>query len=198
MLAPQASSNEAQTGTSNCRQPEKLIVATQAVPVLIAALEDGDDSVRWNAIGALEAFGHKAKAAVPALVQAVDGDEANGCFAAQALGAIDAEGVSTPALIEALGNQNPLMRRFAAIGLSRIGRKANSADQALHDGLQDSDLGARIASAVAYWSVPLHCLNLLRAPNPRRQKPFHPSEGTDEAESARLVGGSIEESLFRG
>jgi HEAT repeat protein len=125
----------------------------KAVPVLIAALEDEDSSVRWSAIGALKAFGHKAKAAVSILAQAVNGDESNGWYAAGAVGAIDAEGVSTSALIEALGNKSPVLRRFAAMGLSGIGRKAISAEPALHHGLQDSDLSARIAAAGAYWSV---------------------------------------------
>jgi HEAT repeat protein len=58
-----------------------------------------------------------------------------------------------PVLIEALASENSNVRRFAAFGLRRIGRKAAAAEKALHDGLRDSDPGARIAAAEAYWSV---------------------------------------------
>jgi HEAT repeat protein len=123
------------------------------VPALVTALEDEDDYVRMNAVNALESLGHKAKAAVPSLIRVVKNDEANDWIAAAALGAIDADGISTPALIEAFADKNPRLRRFAAYGLKRMGRNASSAETALHDGLRDSDRGARIAAATAYWSV---------------------------------------------
>jgi HEAT repeat protein len=125
----------------------------KAIPILIAALENEEDYVRTHALWALETFGPKAKAAIPTLVRALKNDEGNASFVAHALGAIDAEGISTPVLIEALGNEDSEMRRFAAFGLSRIGRKAGAAEKALHHGLRDTDLGARIAAAEAYWSV---------------------------------------------
>lgn len=125
----------------------------KAIAVLIAGLENEDSYVRMHAVWALETFGPKAKAAIPTLVRALKNDEANGCFVAAALGAIDAEGISTPVLIDALGNEDCDMRRFAAFGLSRMGRKAGAAEKALRDGLRDRDLGARIAAARAYWSV---------------------------------------------
>ena len=129
------------------------IAGPRAIPALIAALEYEGDFVRWTALQALTGFGHKAKAAVPALVRAVKSDKANGYVAVDALGAIDAEGISTPVLIEALGSSDAKIRRYAAVGLSRIGRRAGAAQNALHDGLRDSDPGARIAAAEAYWSV---------------------------------------------
>lgn len=125
----------------------------KTVPALIAALEDEDEFVRWSAIVALEAFGPGAKSAIPALIRAVEDDETNGWIAAKVLGAIDAEGISTPVLIETLGNEDDRMRQFAAFGLRRIGCKARAAEKALHDGLRDMDQGARIAAATAYWSV---------------------------------------------
>ena len=138
---------------SNAAEALGKIGNPNAIPILISALENEDDSVRRSAVDALEGFGHKAKTAVPALVRAVKNDKANGWVAASALGAIDAEGISTPVLIEALGNSNSRMRRFAAIGLRLIGPKAAAAEKTLHDGLRDGDLGARIAAARAYWSV---------------------------------------------
>jgi HEAT repeat protein len=125
----------------------------QSVAVLIEVLEGEDDSVRFNAVEALKAFGHQAQAAVPTLVRVVKNEQGNAWGAAHALGAIDALGISTPALIEALGSRDPTMRRSAAYGLARIGRKAAAAEKALHDGLRDRDPGARIAAAAAYWSV---------------------------------------------
>jgi len=126
-----------------------------AIPVLIAALTSDNDFVRSRAMEALEEFGHAAKAAVPALMQAVKSDESNACtlFATMALGSVDADGVSTPVLIEALGNENATTRRFAAYALGCLGEKAGAAEQALRDRLTDSDPGARIAAAQAYWSV---------------------------------------------
>lgn len=124
-----------------------------AIPVLITASANEDRFVRMEAIDALDAFGHAAKAAVPALVKAVKNDSENGCFAAHTLGAVDAEGISLPVLIGALDAPNPQMRRFASFGLGRMGPLASAAEQALHEGLTDNDPGARIAAAAAYWSV---------------------------------------------
>jgi len=125
----------------------------QAVSLLIAALEHEDDYVRMKALDAVEALGPGARAAIPALMRALKNDETNSPFVATALGAIDTEGISTPALIEALRSESPEMRRFAAFGLSRMGRKAAAAEKALHDGLRDGDLAARIAAAEAHWSI---------------------------------------------
>lgn len=125
----------------------------KAVPILIAALENEDDTVRSNAIAAIETFGPKAKAAVPALVRTVQNDKANGWGAAKALGTVDVEGISVPVLIDALGDKNSTMRRFAAYGLQGMGRKATAAERVLHDGLRDSDPGVRVAAAAAYWSI---------------------------------------------
>ena len=126
---------------------------SRAVPALIAALDDGDESANYDIVSALRALGHKAKAAVPALVRLVENDKANGWIAAQALGAVDADGIGTPVLIEALGNADFQTRRSAAIGLGRIGRKAGAAERALHERLQDGDPRVRIAAAGALWSV---------------------------------------------
>jgi HEAT repeat protein len=125
----------------------------KAIPILIEAVEEDDDYLRTDAADALETFGPGAKAAIPALVRVLKSGKAHCCFVANALGAVDEEGISVPALTEALGDESPQMRRFAAYGLSRMGGKAGPAEEALHDGLQDSDLGARIAAAQAHWSV---------------------------------------------
>lgn len=138
---------------SNAAEALGKIHDRQAIPVLTAALEIEDEYVRSKAIGALEAFGAEAKAAIPALVRAVNSDEANGCLAASALGAIDIEGASVPVLIEALASDDARLRRYAARGLGRMGRAAAAAEIPLRDRLQDGDAGARIAAAAAYWHV---------------------------------------------
>ncbi|MBN1909081.1 MAG: HEAT repeat domain-containing protein [Pirellulales bacterium] len=125
----------------------------KVVPSLITALEDENDYVVMCAISALESYGHKAKTAVPALIRTVKSDKRNGSFAARALGKIDAEGASVPALIEVLGSSDPTSRRLVADGLLLFGRKAAAAEKVLHDGLKDEDTGARIAAAGAYWAV---------------------------------------------
>ena len=146
--------DENSTVQANAAEALGKIGDVKTIPILIAALENEDDSVRFNAIGAIETFGPKAKAAVSALIRTVKNDEANGWIAAKALGTVDVEGVSTPVLISALGNQDSAtMRRFAAYGLEGIGRKAAAAEKPLRDGLRDSDPGVRIAAAAAYWSV---------------------------------------------
>ncbi len=125
----------------------------QVIPLLIAALKDDDSYVRFSAIEALEPFGHKAKAAAPALIGLINNDQEIGVFAAAAVGAVDAEGSSVSALIKALENENPDMRRFAAFGIGHLGAKAVAAKEALRRGLRDEDRGARIAAAEALWSV---------------------------------------------
>jgi HEAT repeat protein len=138
---------------ANAAQALGKIGDPKAIPILIAALKNEDDSVRFNAITAIETFGPKAKEAVPALIQTVQNDEANGWGAAKALGTVDVEGISSPVLIDAIGDKNSTMRRFAAYGLQGIGRKAVAAEKALRDGLRDSDPGVRVAAAAAYWSI---------------------------------------------
>jgi HEAT repeat protein len=123
------------------------------IPALIDAVASDDENVRFPAIEALERFGLAAKAAVASLMQAARDDESNGCFAAKALGSIDADGVSTPLLIELLGSEDSRMRQFAAFGLRRLGGKAGAAQQALHDRLTDGDPSVRVAVAEAYWAV---------------------------------------------
>ncbi len=125
----------------------------KAIPILMAALETKDDSVRWGAIDALEDFGHQAKAAVPKLTAMLRTDKANAWRVATTLGAIDADGISTPALVEVLRGDDHRMRRFAAYGLGALGRNAAAAEKALHDALRDDDPSCRIAAAGAYWSV---------------------------------------------
>jgi HEAT repeat protein len=87
------------------------------------------------------------------LLRVVQHDAANGWLAANALGRIDVEGLSVPVLIDKLAGRDAQMRRFAALGLSRMGRKASAAADMLYQGVRDPDQAARIAAAQAYWSV---------------------------------------------
>ncbi len=147
------------------REEEESMVQTQcvdalgeigdaaAVHFLIAALEHAEDSVRGHAVEALESLGPRAESAVPALLRVVQHDAANGWLAARALGRIDVEGLSVPVLIGKLAGPDAQLRRFAALGLTGMGRKASAAADTLHQGLRDPDPAARIAAAEAYWSV---------------------------------------------
>lgn len=125
----------------------------RAVPVLIAAIEDNDAEVRWEAIYALELLGPQATEALPALVRLIKNGDEYAWAAATAIGAIDSQGSAAPVLIEALSSEDVSLRRSSAIGLGRIRSKAAAAKAALKQNLQDEDLGARVDAAEAYWLV---------------------------------------------
>jgi HEAT repeat protein len=102
---------------------------------------------------ALKEFGHEAKAAVPALIKLMKAGGRSDFLAAGALGAVDANGDSIPALVEALRLGDDNVRRFAAFSVRDIGPKAAAAAEALQKGMRDDDEGARIAAAEAYWVI---------------------------------------------
>lgn len=129
------------------------IGAPAAIPSLIAALNDEGSDIQSSAISALELFGHDAEAAVPALIQIVTDEGTNSSFAAKALGTIDRKGIGVTTLVNALRSANPQIRRFAALGICRLGRRAATAEQPLQRCLNDMNIGARIAAAKAHWSV---------------------------------------------
>ena len=90
----------------------------------------------------------------PRSSDAVKNDTENGCFAAHTLGAVDAEGISTPVLIEALADTNPQMRRFASFGLGRIGRQASDRRAGVAQVLGGQRPGRPDRRRrAAYWSV---------------------------------------------
>ncbi len=94
------------------------------VPALIAALNDENSYVRWNAAVALGHLGPDAREAVPALIAALkDTDQSVQYDAAIALGWIGPDArEAVPALIVALKDKNESVRFLAAKALGRIGR----------------------------------------------------------------------------
>ena len=116
-------------------------IGPAAIMALIQALKDkGDSSVRYWPAKALAQIGPKAKAAVPALAQALkDEDEWVRANAAEALGRIGPEAkAAVPALIQALKNEDVLRVRWgAAEALGQIGPAAKQAVPALAQALKD-------------------------------------------------------------
>lgn len=59
--------------------------AQVSVPVLIEALKDESEQVRWHAVWVLSRIGSEAKAAIPALIEALDDEEEIHLLAAKTL-----------------------------------------------------------------------------------------------------------------
>jgi predicted Zn finger-like uncharacterized protein len=102
-------------------KPGKIALA-DAVPALIAALEDKDAEVRGSAAVTLGIIGPDARAAVPGLTQALKtGDPEFKAEAAFALGHIGpAAKAAAPALADALKDRDATVRRFAAEALYQV------------------------------------------------------------------------------
>ncbi len=97
----------------------------ESVPILVRALGDKRDEVRWGTAIALGKLKGEARPALPALVTALgDRNENVRWCAAIALGGLgpDAEvaAAAVPALVEALHDRDADVRRGAALSLARI------------------------------------------------------------------------------
>jgi len=133
----------------------------EVVPALIGSLEDKDADIRYKAALMLGGFGSTAKEAVPALIDALgDSDELVRRFVPQALGEIGSDAkdaipalilgfrdeevstyapsalgkigkVAVPALIEALKDEDQIVRHKSASALGYIGPDAKAAVPAL-------------------------------------------------------------------
>lgn len=128
---------------------------SQAVPLLIEALQDSDASVRKGAAFALGAMGADAIEAVPYLLSALkDIDETVRMDVAVALRQI---GPSDPSvltaaindLITALTDEEIATRKGAAFGLGIIGPEAAPAIPHLIARLKDSDEEVQLSAAIA-------------------------------------------------
>jgi HEAT repeat protein len=139
---------------------------------LIQIMREGEYPQRYRAVEAIGVFGPAAKAAVPALVEALEGFvPATGFLAsvskrnsqrvvADALGEIGPEARSAvPGLIARLGENSGYDERFCK-ALGRIGPEAREAGPVLENLLQDGRPGIRIAAAEALTRiVPSQCSN---------------------------------------
>jgi HEAT repeat protein len=129
--------------------------AKEAIPALIAALNDQDADVRRYAADALGEIGPEAKVAVPALIAALnDQDIVVRSSAAEALGKIGPEAKEVvPALIAALKDQKVLVRSSAVHALGKIGPEAKEAAPALSAALNDQDAVVSLFAAEALGKI---------------------------------------------
>jgi HEAT repeat protein len=116
--------------------------------VFVQALNDESVRVREAAAGALAEFGPQAAYAVPALIEALSGEDRDLRSAvSDALGAIGEEAV--PALIESLADEDEGVRWAAVSALREIGPQAADAVPVLIQALQDEDYEVRQAAGSA-------------------------------------------------
>lgn len=106
--------------------------ATEPVEALVASLRDAGAARRVAAARALAAQGARARAALPALFEALgDEREAVRWAAAQALDAVGVSAADEPMLEAALANTDAYVRAFAAYALGGLGDAARGAVPAL-------------------------------------------------------------------
>jgi HEAT repeat protein/lysophospholipase L1-like esterase len=123
-------------------------VAREAVPDLLAALDDSRQEVRSRVIWALGEIGDPR--ATSRLIQAFD-DPSQRWRAADALGALGPAGGedAVRALVGGLADETPAVRWRAAQALGRMGSAARGAGPALAEAAADRDTQVRIAAAHA-------------------------------------------------
>jgi HEAT repeat protein len=124
------------------------------VPTLCEILRNPGRSARISAAERLAAIGPEAQGAVPSLIQALG--RRNPVFSAdedvpgKAAGALSRIGaVAVPALVQALKDEDSLVRAGAADALGRIGSRAASAVPALVEALRDERMIVRASAAMA-------------------------------------------------
>jgi HEAT repeat protein len=133
----------------------RLGPTAEDVPRLIAALDSADGYVAAFAAWSLGNLRMQARAAVPALVRALDREDV-AVVAAGALARIGpAAGEAVPSLVAALGSPNSGRRWRAARTLGRIGAPAEGAVPALAAALSDPDAWVRANAAKALGRIGL-------------------------------------------
>jgi HEAT repeat protein len=131
-----------------------------ALPDLVAALRDASATVRREAAAAVGALGHVglsiSQAARSALTMAADVDD-DESIRARALDELLVLGPIThtplPALVEALRDGLPEVRRGAAEAIGELGSRARDAVGALIQAQYDSDPGVLVQVARSLWRV---------------------------------------------
>jgi len=135
-LAAQLAASDRDTRREAALQLEKLGPAAKpALPALISALDDSDQQVWGNALGAIAAIGPDAADAIPRLIEAFDARRSRGgrpslatqamFRAAYALACIG--DAARPALIDALKSSEGSIRLGAAKALGGMGARAKDA-----------------------------------------------------------------------
>jgi len=132
-----------------CAQDSELI------KTIIKELKDEDEEVRGTAAAliALGLFGPEAKAAVPALVEALKDKDRVREDAVRALAQIGPPAVT--ALVRALKDKDENLRQQAATVLGKIGAEAKAAVPALVEVLKDKDKNVRQQAAIALGKIGL-------------------------------------------
>jgi HEAT repeat protein len=127
--------------------------AASAIPALIRATRDENESVRRKATLALGAMGPRAEIAMPALVDLLGFDESAAVrdAAAKSLAGVGAAAVSP--LKKLLTDEDPAIRWRAAMALGQLRRLAISAVPALRDATADVSPIVRMESIEALWHV---------------------------------------------
>ena len=131
-----------------------------ALPDLVAALRDAAPAVRLEAAAALGLLGHVglsiSQAARSALTMVADVDD-NDSVRTRALDELLVLGPVTrtplPALVEALRDGLPEVRRGAAEAIGELGPRARDAVGALIQAQYDSDAGVLVQVARSLWRV---------------------------------------------
>lgn len=129
--------------------------SAEAIPLLVPVLKEGDAVARRGAAlalaYALAYFGSADKAAMTALMQSLQDDDAVvRCHSAYALGAIgSASRSAVPLLIPLLKDRQPEVRRSAAFALAGTGSLAAEAVPDLLQALKDDSAPVRASAAYA-------------------------------------------------
>jgi HEAT repeat protein len=123
----------------------------RATAALIAVLKDRPSRFKQEATRLLGLLGMDARAAQPALLEALKGDKLLRRGAADALGQTGPEMV--PTLIGLLSNSDARVREGAARALGQIGLPARSAVKALTAALKDDETTVKVQAALAIWNV---------------------------------------------
>ena len=128
-------------------------VGAESVAPLRKLLDHPDAHVRLTVVRSLGHIGPDARAAAPAVADAIRGDKDPGVriTAAQSLGLIgpDAREAATPALLAALKDKDAVLRSAALIALRQVRAEGNELSAALDEAAKDSDGNVR------YWAIDL-------------------------------------------
>ncbi|MCY4146892.1 MAG: HEAT repeat domain-containing protein [Chloroflexi bacterium] len=124
-----------------------------AVPYLISLLQEADPGTRYLCARALGQIGDEAEAAVPALLEALRGDDM--FLRAGVTGALIHIGYpAVPGLTAALFDDSNAVKRAACKALGKIGNPRATA--ALTNALQDANAGVRRLAAEALERIENH------------------------------------------
>jgi HEAT repeat protein len=143
---------EKETPPARTIQEVQAPASTRAVPALVEVLKNRPARLRIEAARALALLGLDARAAQPALLEALTSDDTlvrRG--AADALGQMGTEAL--PTLRRLLTNPNPHLRDGAARALGQMGLPARSAVGGLTAALKDSESTVRVQAALALWNI---------------------------------------------